>query len=233
MDPSDYEKYGTVYFIGHGKVGPVKIGFTADRDPMPRLRQLQTGAPEDLNVLGTIEAYASIERKIQTFLAPHNVRGEWFEREAALLVLQRLKNRSMLHRSDFVDQLLSLEIADPRQSDVDDDEEPLHVQIARDILWDIVEQLSRVNTAQALPFRAWLLTQTARDHPTGDLARDVSRDTRFPPVGSLADYLFYVKSKTYNSAVVRATVEAWIECDMVADGLATREKDTFTWTDIP
>lgn len=231
MKQQDDEIDGVVYFIGHGKVGPVKIGFTADRDPMPRLRQLQTGTPEELAILGTIDAYPSIERKVHAFLAPHMVRGEWFEREAALLVLQRLQDQSTFHSSDFVDQLRSIVIADPHQARDEDNDETLHVQIVKHLLMDIVEQLSQVNTTRALPFRAWLLTQIKRENPTGDLAKDVSRDEKFPPLGSLADYLHYVKSRTSHSAIVRATIEAWIECDMAICSLPTREQDVWKWTD--
>jgi hypothetical protein len=204
------EAEGVVYFIGHGKTGPVKIGFTADLDPMPRLRQLQTGSPEQLKVLGIISAYASIERKIQSLLAPHNIRGEWFDREAAISVLRRLKNKESFHRSHFVDKLWSISI------------ESIHQE-------DVREQLSRVNTEQPLPFRSWLITQSSRDHATGDLARDAIKDPEFPSVGSLADYLRYIKSVSYSPTAIRTTIEAWIECDLAIRRLATREQDEFLW----
>jgi len=221
------EAEGVVYFIGHGKTGPVKIGFTADLDPMPRLRQLQTGSPEQLEVLGKIPAFASIERKIQALLAPHNIRGEWFEREAAISVLRRLMNKESFHRSDFVDQLLTISIKSIHQEN--DDEEALHLDVARSLIQDVREQLSRVNTEQPLPFRCWLMTQSTSDHATGDLARDMIQDPEFPPVGSLGDYLCYIKSVTYSSAVIRATIDAWIECDLAIRSLPSREQDKFYW----
>lgn len=229
IESSDDETYGLVYFIGHGEAGPVKIGFTAGRDSMPRLRQLQTGSPENLKILGTVTAYASIERKIQALLAPHIVRGEWFEREAALLILQRLQNRKKIYESILVSQLYSIEISDPHGVHSDDDCDPLHVQISKDLLSDIAQQLLDVNTEQPLPFRAWLLTQTQRDDPIEDLAQDASSDIKFPSLGSLADYLSYIKSKTSNSAIIRSTIEAWIECDMTLVGIATRERDAWRW----
>jgi hypothetical protein len=223
------EAHGVVYFIGHGKAGPIKIGFTADRDPMPRLRQLQTGSPECLQVLGTVEAYASIERKIHTLLAPHMIRGEWFERDAAISVLNRLRNNACFHQSVFVDRLLfSISIKSIPQ-DEDDEEEALHVQVAKSLIRDMAKQLRRVNTDQPLPFRCWLMTQTNQDHATGDLARDMIQDADFPSVGSLSDYLSHVKSMSDSPAVVRATIEAWIECDAAIRGLATREEDRSVW----
>jgi hypothetical protein len=221
------EAEGVVYFIGHGKTGPVKIGFTADLDPMPRLRQLQTGSPEQLKVLGIISAYASIERKIQSLLAPHNIRGEWFDREAAISVLRRLKNKESFHRSHFVDKLWSISIESIHQEE--EDEEALHVEVARNLIQDVREQLSRVNTEQPLPFRSWLITQSSRDHATGDLARDAIKDPEFPSVGSLADYLRYIKSVSYSPTAIRTTIEAWIECDLAIRRLATREQDEFLW----
>jgi hypothetical protein len=223
------EGHGVVYFIEHGKTGPIKIGFTADRDPMPRLRQLQTGSPENLQVLGTVEAYASIERKLHTLLAPHIIRGEWFERDAAISVLNRLRNNECFHRSAFVDQLLfSISIKTIPQ-DEEDEEEALHVQVAKSLILDMAKQLRGVNTEQPLPFRCWLMAQASRDHATGDLARDMMQDADFPSVGSLPDYLSHVKSKSDSPAVVRATIEAWIECDVAIRDLATREEDRYVW----
>jgi hypothetical protein len=48
------EPYGFVYFLGHASTGPVKVGFTSKMDVKSRLRQLQTGNPERLDVLGTV-----------------------------------------------------------------------------------------------------------------------------------------------------------------------------------
>ena len=224
-DTSDDETYGLVYFIGLGEAGPIKIGFTGGRDPMPRLRQLQTGSPEDLKILGTVEAHASIEKKIHTLLTPHIVRGEWFEREAALLVLQRMQSRKPIYKSTFVSQLYSVEISDSKNGGSEEDNGPLHVQISKDILSDIANQLLDVNTEQALPFKAWLISQAERNDPIGDLGQDASRDNEFPPLGSLTDYLSYIKNKTSNSAIVRTTIEAWIECDIAVMGITTRDRD--------
>ncbi len=170
------EPYGLVYFLSHGAAGPIKVGFTADRDPNARIGQLQIGSPEPLTLIGTVMAYASIEHAIQTFLNPHLVRGEWFQREPALLLLERLQLDTTVHHSALLEELLFLSISrsHPENAD-DDDHEPLSVTVARHLLGDWIEQLRLVNTEKPLPFRAWLHAQVERDDPTGDLARDATR----------------------------------------------------------
>ncbi len=230
------EAYGLVYFIGNRESGPVKIGFTSNADPKPRLRQLQTSSPLDLEVIGAVKAYASIERNIQSFLTPHRIRGEWFERQAALAILRRLKSRDVSHRSDFVDELLSIahnNYSSPGAEYGEACDDSLHAQIARALIRDVVCQLRGVNTADPLPFRAWLLAQAGRDDTTGDLARDVALHPEFPPIASLPDYLACLGPvSSSNPAVVRAVIEAWIQCDSDVCGLTTRPADTFVWPGI-
>lgn len=228
-EPED-ERYGIVYFLSHGASGPIKVGFTADRNADSRLRQLQVGTPEPLEVVGAVTAYASIERAIQTFLTPHLVRGEWFEREPALLLLSRLQLGSRFHRSDFVVELASLLIKRPHPDEDDEDEsESLAVRVAPNLLHDWVDQLSLVNTENPLPFRAWLHAQTSRKDPTGDLARDSMRDPQFPAIGALNNYLQYIVERRTSAAVTRTLVDAWIECDMAVASLPVREQDVWDW----
>ena len=184
-----------------------------------RLRQLQTGTPEFLEVLGAIDAGPAVERAVHNFLASHNVRGEWFEREAALSLLARLKDRSNRHRSEFVERLLFLQVHDPRDVGSMDGEVSLEARVAYDILMDLVDDLGSANTANPIPFRAWLLTQQDRDDPTGDLAKDVARDSKFPPIGALRDYLAYIMETGCRAAVTRTVIDAWIECDIAAADL--------------
>ena len=221
------ELYGLVYFLSHGNSGPIKIGFTADRNPESRIRQLQVGSPEPLELVGTVMAYATSEREIQTFLDPHRVRGEWFEREPALVLLARLQmDFSPRHRSDFVMELRSLPIT---RGTSNDNDEALVVRVARDLLGDWVDKLFRVNTEGPLPFRAWLHSQTDRKHPIGDLARDATSDPQFPATGALARYLKYIVDRADNPAVTHTLVDAWIECDMAVASLRFREQDVYDW----
>jgi hypothetical protein len=226
VSESKEEKYGLVYFISCGTKGPIKVGFTADRNPNARIRQLQIGSPEPLTLIGTIMAYASIERTIQTFLGPHHVRGEWFEREPALLLMHRLQMDATFHRSELVDEIAFLLITRAkREPDDEEDNEPLSVRVAHQLLRDWVDRLYRVNTDKPLPFRAWLHGQIERADPTGDLARDATGDPQFPATGSLARYLEYIVERARNSAVTRTLVDAWIECDTVVGSLHFRKQD--------
>lgn len=80
-----------IYFIGSGKTGPVKIGFTSRRDGVQdRLSSLQTGNPEELSVLAVIEGSQKGESQIHKALAANRLKGEWFEREPALAILTAL-----------------------------------------------------------------------------------------------------------------------------------------------
>jgi hypothetical protein len=216
----DPKLYGLVYFIGARTGGPVKIGFTADRNVAVRLTQLQTASPEELVVLGTVNGGPVVERAIHNFLGSHVVRGEWFERDAALALLDRLKDDSTLPAGAFARRLT---LVTDRLLQDDEEEEPLEVQVARDLIWDVAHALRSRNTEKPLPFRAWLVSQRDRDDPVGDLAEDVSRDSSFPAVGNLADYLGYITDRGSRPEVTRTVLEAWIECDIAAHGLPYSE----------
>lgn len=211
MKKGNSESYGTVYFIGLQDAGPVKIGFTASQDVHSRLKQLQIGNSGELVVLGKIDAGPGIERTIHSFLSPHIVRGEWFEREAALTLLARLKSRRLAHgENDFYERLLFC----MEQLVPDEEDSFLETRVARDLIRDMAWTLSNVDTENPLPFLAWLLLQRERDDPIGDLANDALRDPDFPKLGNLVNYLVYVTSKTTEPAVTRTVLEAWIECDI-------------------
>jgi len=99
------ELFGVVYFVGPKHTGPVKIGFTADQDVVSRLKQLQTGSHEELVVIGKIDGGPSVERAIHNFLSPHLVRGEWFDRQAALALLARFERKTLSHnKGDFYER---------------------------------------------------------------------------------------------------------------------------------
>ncbi|WP_435627669.1 GIY-YIG nuclease family protein [Candidatus Ferrigenium straubiae] len=220
-NPRD-EKYGTVYFLSHGTSGPVKIGFTSGGNPLSRIRQLQTGAPEELNLLGSIAAEASIEPVIHTFLNVHNVRGEWFEREPSLYLLERLQLRSTFYDGEFVRNFGFVEASRPK-NDADCGAELLEEQVANNLLWDIKNQLCQVNTELPLPFFAWLSAQMGRDDPIGDLAKEFATNSGMPICGSLKQYLEHFRN-VRNPAITRTVIEAWIECDIAVFALAFHDK---------
>lgn len=82
-----------VYFIGEDESGcsPIKIGATKNIEV--RKRDLQTGNPQELRLLGWIDAANSfqLERHLHQQFAAARVRGEWFSIEPTdiLLILMR------------------------------------------------------------------------------------------------------------------------------------------------
>ncbi len=210
------DPYGVVYFVGASKTGPVKVGFTTDRSAESRLAQLQTGSHEELVILGTIEGGPAVERAIHNVLSVHLVRGEWFEREPALALYARLNDRTTSHYGTFARRLM-------RSADVylvcEQADESLEYKVASNLVFDIARELANVNTDNPLPFRSWLKSQSERDDPTGDLAKDFSDSNAFPDVGSLETYLAFIDATGGHAAMTRAVVDAWIECDMALSSL--------------
>ena len=81
-----------VYVIAALKDGPVKIGFS--NNPYARLKELQTGNPQKLFILGTLgfkDKYPAelVEKLLHLHLTNNNVRaeGEWFYISAKEAVL--------------------------------------------------------------------------------------------------------------------------------------------------
>lgn len=64
-----------IYFIKSKRF--VKIGYTA-KEPEKRLAQLQTGNPETLKLLGTIEGTPEVEKALHNYFNRFHFRGEWF-----------------------------------------------------------------------------------------------------------------------------------------------------------
>jgi hypothetical protein len=66
-----------IYFIRNQTSKAIKIGYTAG-DAKMRLRQLQTGHSDRLELLGTIEGGMGLERDLHKKLKFHRIVGEWF-----------------------------------------------------------------------------------------------------------------------------------------------------------
>jgi hypothetical protein len=75
---------GQVYFIEALGLSRIKIGFTA-RDPLDRLRALQTAAPARLRLLATFSADPEDERRLHGVFSDERVKGEWFTATPRLL----------------------------------------------------------------------------------------------------------------------------------------------------
>lgn len=88
LAPLIREAYGRcdfiyAYAIQAGEGGPVKIGVT--RDPVQRLKTLQTGNPETLRGLAAWRVLPGEERLIHDDFASVRIRGEWFHPTPELL----------------------------------------------------------------------------------------------------------------------------------------------------
>lgn len=71
-----------LYFVRHGKRGPIKIG---RGDVESRIARMQTGNPEKLSKIGVIENEGYMEPLWHATFNHLNVRGEWFKPEQQLL----------------------------------------------------------------------------------------------------------------------------------------------------
>lgn len=70
--------FGYVYFAQCGDKGNIKIGSAVD--PLERIKTLQTGCPEKLNLLGVIITYGfrEMESLLHEEFAAFRTQGEWF-----------------------------------------------------------------------------------------------------------------------------------------------------------
>lgn len=70
---------GFVYFaaIGDPYITHVKIGFTS-KDPEARLRNLQTGCPFRMRLIGYVFGNEGREADLHDVLSEHRCEGEWF-----------------------------------------------------------------------------------------------------------------------------------------------------------
>ena len=75
----------TIYFIQEGtERALIKIGFTKTK-PSQRLASVQTGSPDKLYLLGTMDGDEIKEEQIHTKFKDINYRGEWFYPSKELL----------------------------------------------------------------------------------------------------------------------------------------------------
>jgi hypothetical protein len=73
-----------VYFARAGK-GPVKIGY-AKSDTEKRVKDLQTGCPEDLVIIHVEEGSLSKESYFHKLFFQSKIRGEWFHYEPEISI---------------------------------------------------------------------------------------------------------------------------------------------------
>lgn len=73
-----------IYFIQAEPDGPIKIG-TTTANPHFRMKNLQTGCPWTVKLLGAIEGSASQEKQIHAVLSYFRTQGEWFSPHPTVL----------------------------------------------------------------------------------------------------------------------------------------------------
>lgn len=73
---ADIDTRSRVYFVRAGDHGFIKVGVAVD--VAARIRELQTGNPTKLVLLGTIVGDRSLEAAIHRRFRDSRVRGEWF-----------------------------------------------------------------------------------------------------------------------------------------------------------
>lgn len=69
---------GSVYFVQAGDGGPIKIGWTGG-DPKARMRDLQTGNPYPLSMLGHVPGSGADETDLHEQFRHLRMVGEWFK----------------------------------------------------------------------------------------------------------------------------------------------------------
>jgi hypothetical protein len=75
---------GFVYLIRNTATGSIKIGFTQQAIE-DRLRKLQQGSDARLELIGSLRAQGSEERRLHSACARHRLDGEWFSPEGEVL----------------------------------------------------------------------------------------------------------------------------------------------------
>ena len=69
-----------LYIIRMGGAGPIKIGIATD--PYSRMNELQTGNPQELQLIKVYDYCAMFEDKIHKELENYRMQGEWFANQA-------------------------------------------------------------------------------------------------------------------------------------------------------
>jgi hypothetical protein len=75
---TDTTSQGSVYFVQAGEGGPIKIGWTGG-DPKARMRDLQTGNPYPLSMLGHVPGSGADEAELHDRFRHLRMVGEWFK----------------------------------------------------------------------------------------------------------------------------------------------------------
>ena len=104
-----------IYFIQAGTDGPIKIGQT-ENDVYSRMKQLQTGCPEELHLLWTYHGSGFTEQELHTGFCEYNIRGEWFRPDEYIFNFIR---ENLYHRHQYDSQQFGdIEILEAYKNDI-------------------------------------------------------------------------------------------------------------------
>lgn len=80
-----------IYFIHAPLAKKIKIGFTSKESPIDRLKELQTGSPERLLILGFVKGDKKLEKELHQTYRLHYSHGEWFNESCLNQVIGYIK----------------------------------------------------------------------------------------------------------------------------------------------
>jgi DNA modification methylase len=91
------ETNGSIYFIKHKNVSPIKIGFSNNANPYLRIESYKTGSPYGIDVLGffSVKNAAEVEKKLHKKYQNKRVNGEWFD-----ITIDDVKNELLIYSGE-------------------------------------------------------------------------------------------------------------------------------------
>ena len=91
------ETNGSIYFIKHKNVNPIKIGFSNNDNPYLRIESYKTGSPYGIDVLGffSVKNASEVEKKLHKKYQNKRVNGEWFD-----ITIDDVKNELLIYSGE-------------------------------------------------------------------------------------------------------------------------------------
>lgn len=219
---------GLVYFIGSNDKSPVKVGYTNDNthnSVNKRLSALQTGNPETLRVISTIEpAYIKNEKAIHSFLAPWRVRdnGEWFENNAVSSLIEIFNHQWPDNFCSSTPPIEEYKFYPDAINTTEPEKEFIRLFIENQAI-----TIFNLKSVPKLPLLGWLHLQKDRNDPVGDLSRDsLKSPSPFLEIDTLIGYSDKLPEHTW-----QALASAFYECywDAKAIGHCLNQNEKFPW----
>ena len=216
---------GMVYFVQGDENTAIKIGYTnksSDKGLAKRISSLQTGHPDPLNIIGTIDpAYMANEKALHKLLAPWRVRenGEWFKSDAVMSFIET-NNHNKSKANETLNSTTLVSLFGKIEQEVLESE---YGDFVRDFMCQQIKNIEFLISAPKLPLLGWLLLQEGRDDPVGDLASDARKDqSPFIEVSNLIGYKEKLPSYTW-LALSRAYFECYYDLKLLGNCIVSDE----------